>query len=58
MYQFCKEFGWTILEFYDQPFYDLRALSIVMEEVAQQQKREHDKAKAKSTSRGGGRRFR
>jgi len=56
MYYFCKEYGWTITEFYDQPAYEIQALTIIMEEISKQKKREHDQQQAKMRHSSGGRR--
>jgi len=48
MYQFCKEFGWTINEFYDQPYVEIQALTAIMDEIGKHNKREEDKQRAKS----------
>ena len=47
MYHFCKEYGWTIEEFYAQPYYEVRALGVIMEEVYKHKESEQKKQGAK-----------
>jgi hypothetical protein len=47
-YAFCKEFGWTIEEFYSQPKREMELFAIVMSEYAALQNEERARAEAKA----------
>ena len=50
-YHFCKEFGWAINEFYEQPYVDIQAFSIIMSEISRIERREMDRVKSKQQNR-------
>lgn len=47
MYSFCKEFGWTIQEFYQQPKRELEQFAVILSEISaiQAQKQRESESK-------------
>jgi len=48
IYSYCKEFGWTIGEFYQQPKREIEQFAVIMSEIARIQAEEQQKVEAKT----------
>lgn len=51
VYSFCKEFGWTIEEFYQQPKRYIEQFSVIMSAISDMRAEEQRKQEAQSRRR-------
>ena len=56
IFTFCKTFGWTITDCYEQPAKDLVAFSVLLDEIGAQEKKENQKTMSKMKNTGSVRR--
>ena len=51
--KFCEKFGWTIHEFYEQPWKDICEFAIIMSEENKQEKLQSERAKSSIRAKSG-----